>query len=84
MLEKDKLLHFIVCENLLMVFAIVFRFIGLGNWAYLIAFVLAFGAGIWKESRDKRKTGLFDRMDIVFDFLGAFAGIVLVSLAGVC
>ena len=84
MLEKDKLIHFIVCETIVMVLSIALRFAGLGNLAYPIAFVVALAAGIWKESRDKKKTGLFDRMDIVFDFLGAFAGIVLVSLAGVC
>ncbi len=82
-MEKDKLLHFIVCETIAMVFGILFLFIGLGNYSCPIAFAIALAAGIGKEIRDKKVTGLFDPMDLVFDFLGALAGMVFISLASV-
>lgn len=81
-MDRDKLLHFIVCETLVMVLSIVGRFIGLGNYAYLAGFLIALIAGVGKELHDKKTTG-FDRMDLAADFLGAFAGLVLVFLAGV-
>ena len=82
MFEKDKLLHFLVSEIIVMVVDIALRLVGLGNWAYPIAFVVALGAGVGKEIHDKKTTG-FDRMDLAADFLGAFAGLVLVFLAGI-
>lgn len=82
MFEKDKLLHFLVSEIIVMVVDIALRLVGLGNWAYPIAFVVALGVGVGKELYDRKTTG-YDKMDIVADFLGAFAGLVLVFLAGV-
>lgn len=81
-MDRDKLFHFLACETIVMVLAIILRLIGMGNWAYLIAFVLALGAGFVKELHD-RKTSGYDKLDLAADFLGAFAGLVFVFLAGV-
>lgn len=75
-MEKDKLLHFIACETIVIVLAIIGLACGLGNYAFLVAPVLTMGIGVGKELRDKKKTGLFDHMDIVFDFLGALFGLI--------
>ena len=79
-IEKDKLLHFIACETITMVVAIVLLFAGLGNWSFPIGFAVAFLVGICRELHDKKTTGLVDPWDIVFDFLGAFFGLIFVSL----
>ena len=76
-MEKDKLLHFIACETIALVATILFLILGCGDYSFPIAFVVALGAGIGKEAYDKKKTGLFDHMDIVFDFIGAFVAMIL-------
>lgn len=76
MLEKDKLLHFIVCETIAIIVAFICLLCRFGNFAFPVAFVVSLGAGIGKEIYDKKKTGLYDKMDVVFDFFGAFAGMV--------
>ena len=76
-MEKDKLLHLIVCLILVELFSIVGLAVGIGNYAFLASPILTMGVAVGKELRDKKKTGLYDHMDIVFDFLGMFIGLVL-------
>ena len=81
-MPADKLLHFIACETITMVIAIVGLFAGLGNWAYPIAFVISMAVGIGKELKDRKATG-FDRWDLVFDFIDSIVGMTLIYLGGV-
>lgn len=46
----------------------------------LITMVIVTVIGIWKERRDKKKGGIFDKWDLIMDLAGGIEGIVLVIL----
>lgn len=78
-MDRDKILHFLACETIVLVVAIIGLLAGLGVWSAPLGFLVSMCAGVCKELHDRKTTG-FDRMDIAADFLGAFAGLVFSGL----
>lgn len=74
-MDRDKILHFIACETIVLVVAIIGSLAGLGVWSAPLGFLVSMCAGVCKELHDRKTTG-FDRMDMAADFFGAFAGLV--------
>lgn len=79
-IDKDKLMHFVVCLVLTLVIFIICCACGLSaSIASVPAFFGAIIVGVCKEVYDSKHGGVFDHYDIVADFLGAFLGIILVA-----
>jgi len=74
MLQKDKILHFLV--SMLMVFALA-PFIGIA-----LSIIIAFGAGLWKEFvwDYVLERGTPDLADLLADILGIISGAILAQL----
>ncbi len=77
---RDKILHLLVSENLVMVCAVACFAIGLGPWSLAVAPALTLAAGLAKELHDRKTTG-FDKWDFVFDAIGTVAGLALIFAA---
>lgn len=77
---KDKYVHFIVSLLLSLFLFAGGLFLGLGTCAIVPAILGTAAFGIGKEFYDKKHTGLFDKSDLVADFLGCFLGIVIIAL----
>lgn len=80
-MERDKLLHFLVCEILTMIAVIGGISCGLGWYSFAVASVLSMAVGCAKELHDRKTTG-FDKWDLVADFLGTVTGLAFI-FAGV-
>jgi uncharacterized membrane protein len=80
-MERDKLMHFLVCEIMVMLIAIACVSVGLEGWSFLVAPVVTMAVGIGKELYDRKTTG-FDKWDLLADFFGTVTGLALI-FAGV-
>lgn len=80
---EDKVIHFLVCLILAdYSVRIIYAIIPDRAWvsyvfAFFIGWMIAYGAGMWKEEFDKTHGGSCDQKDLTADALGAFAGAAL-------
>ena len=77
---KDKWIHYTACLLIALFLFAIGHALRLGNWFAGVAFIVALLAGFLKEKSDQKKTGYFDHLDVVADFLGAFTAIVLMAI----
>lgn len=77
---KDKYIHFAVCLVASLVLFLAGRLAGLIIIPPIAAILIPLALGVWKELRDSRSGGVFDRGDIAADFLGVFVGACLMAL----
>jgi hypothetical protein len=77
---KDKILHFLVSEIIVMVLVIILNAVGLYGISFAIAPVVTLALGLGKELHDRKTTG-FDKWDLIMDFLGTATGLALVFAA---
>lgn len=77
---KDKWIHFIICCLITQVSFSIFHACGLGAAWVIVAFLLGLGAGVAKEIYDAKHGGTFDRFDLAADFIGAWLGVITLSL----
>ncbi|MBQ7911880.1 MAG: hypothetical protein IJ363_13985 [Clostridia bacterium] len=77
---KDRYLHFIVSLILTQFLAAALHILGAGNHSLIAAPLIVICLGFAKEWMDERNGGEFEPYDIVWDFLGMFAGLVLMIL----
>ena len=77
---KDKWIHFILCFLITQVSFAICHACGLGVAWVFPTFLLGLGAGIAKEVYDSKHGGQFDRFDLAADFIGAWLGVIVLSL----
>ena len=78
MYEADKHLHFEACLFSCFILIKLLELLLPTLLAKIIAGVLVFALGYWKEIRDKRSYGLFDNNDLKADMLGILSAVIMV------
>lgn len=78
---RDKLLHIVVSafiatciKGAFAISLIMLDRVDLAIYTFTLAYIGTIAVGVCKEIYDWRKGGLFDKKDILADFLGAYLG----------
>ena len=78
-IPSDKWAHFTVSLILSLLLVALCAFFGLGTLSFAIGPAVTFIGGWAKELWDK-KNGVYDKIDIVYNFLGVFASFMVGAL----
>lgn len=80
-IPNDKLLHFIVSQNVaLFIASVLIAFNVKVIIVSALAFIITFAIGFIKEYYDSKHGGVFDLFDLVADTLGAFIALVAILM----
>lgn len=80
-IPNDKLLHFIVSENVTLFIAYVLIAFNIkAIVASALSFIITFAIGYIKEYYDSKHGGVFDLFDLISDTLGAFVALILILM----
>ena len=80
-IPNDKLLHFIVSQNVnLFIASVLIEFNIKVIVVSALAFIITFVIGYIKEYYDSKHGGVFDLFDLIADTLGAFIALIVILM----